>query len=756
MNRDHSAICGLSCFVFFCSFCVLAANSAQAQSAGAGLEQHLAALVDIPAVSGYEHDLARQIADELKPLSPTVDNLGDVLVTVGSGSPHRLLVAPMDEPGFIVSGITDDGYLRLQRLPQFGILPMFEELYAAQPVGLETASGKYLTGIVAGLSVHLQPGRQNPPSPGELREMYLDVGASSADEARRAGADILSSVAIDRHFYRLSSGILASPAIGDRFGDAVLIELLRDLDASKVRGTLTVAFVVQQWSGARGLERVLTAVPAEELIYVGRLRPSGPIPAEPKLHKAPRLEPGSGVLIGLQETGESLTGFAAEVQKLASDSNIPLAVDYAAPLMPPSYLPVPKPPDRSIHLGIATAWSSTPAEEIDFRDLANLQALLAKYLDLPFHASAPANASGEATGKEASGGGSGRLSVEDYLRELVETYGASNHEADVRDKIKTELPGWARTETDDAGNLILHWGQDAGDSKRPRILIMAHMDEIGFEVKSIAKDGRLEASWLGGGELRDYAGHQVLAHSSNSVHEAVMELPMGWDQADFKWPAGRDTVIRVDVGARSPEEVSNLGIKPGDWITIPKKYRKLLGTRANGRSFDDRVGCASLVSAAWVIGPSLKDRDVTFVWSTGEELGLVGAGAMAKRLAGEGHEADYVFAIDTFVSSDSPLEDKWFADAPLGKGFVIRAVDNSNIVRRDLVDKLLALAKSNQVPVQYGATGGGNDGSAFLRYGSADIAIGWPLRYSHSPGELIDTRDAEALAHIVAAIAKTW
>jgi putative aminopeptidase len=754
MNRHRSAICGFSCFILSCSICILAANYARAQSAGAGLDQDLSALVDTPAVSGYEQDLARHIGDELKTLHPTVDNLGDVLVTVGSGSPHRLLVAPMDEPGFVVSGITDDGYLRLQRLPQFGILPMFEELYAAQPVRLETASGKYLTGIVAGLSVHLQPGRQNPPNPGELREMYLDVGASSADEARRAGADILSPVAIDRHFYRLSSGLLASPAIGDRFGDAVLIELLRGLDPSKLRGTLTVAFVVQQWTGARGLERVLTTVPADELIYVGRLRPSGPIPAEPKLHKAPRLEPGSGVLIGLQETGESLTGFAAEVQKLAADSNIPVAVDYAAPLMPPSYLPGPKLPDKSIHLGIATAWPSTPAEEISARDLANLQALLAKYLDIPYQASGSGGGAG--SGSSGLDRGPGRLSVEDYLRELVETYGASNHEGDVRDKIKTELPGWAKTETDDAGNLILHWGSDAGESKGPRIIVMAHMDEIGFEVKSIAKDGRLDASWLGGGELSYYAGHEVLVHSSNGVHEAVMELPMGWDQADFKWPAGRDAVIHVDVGARSPEEVSSLGIKPGDWITIPKKYRKLLGTRANGRSFDDRVGCASLVSAVWAIGPNLKDRDVAFVWSTGEELGLVGAGAMAKRLAAEGHEADYVFAIDTFVSSDSPIEDKWFADAPLGKGFVIRAVDNSNIVRRDLVDKLLALAKSNQVPVQYGATGGGNDGSAFLRYGSADIAIGWPLRYSHSPGEVIDTRDAESLARIVAAIAKTW
>jgi putative aminopeptidase FrvX len=158
----------------------------------------------------------------------------------------------------------------------------------------------------------------------------------------------------------------------------------------------------------------------------------------------------------------------------------------------------------------------------------------------------------------------------------------------------------------------------------------------------------------------------------------------------------------------------------------------------------------------WALGAPLKDRDVTFVFSTGEELGLVGAGKLAARLAAEGHEPAYVFAVDTFVSSDSPLENKRFGDAEIGKGFVIRAIDNSNIVPPALVAKVIKLARANQIPVQYGVTGGGNDGSAFVRYGPVDIALGWPLRYSHSPGEVIDTRDVDALARIVAAIARSW
>jgi putative aminopeptidase FrvX len=304
--------------------------------------------------------------------------------------------------------------------------------------------------------------------------------------------------------------------------------------------------------------------------------------------------------------------------------------------------------------------------------------------------------------------------------------------------------------------LILQIGTAAAGTKTPSVLVVAHMDEIGFEVKSISKDGRLEVEWRGSGELSFFAGHPALVHNANGDYGAIVELPNGWDEPKFEWPREPEKAIRVDVGARTIDEVQKLGIQVGDSVTIPKTYRKLLGTRANGRSFDDRVGDTALISAVWALGGPLKDRDVTFVWSTGEEEGLVGAAALAKRLAAEGHVPDYVFAVDTFVSSDSPIESKRFADAEIGKGFVIRALDNSNIAPSDLVEKVIKLARANQIPVQYGVTGGGNDGSAFVRYGSLDIPLGWPLRYSHSPAEVIDTRDVDSLARIITVIAKSW
>ncbi|HWX25050.1 MAG TPA: M42 family peptidase, partial [Vicinamibacteria bacterium] len=73
-----------------------------------------------------------------------------------------------------------------------------------------------------------------------------------------------------------------------------------------------------------------------------------------------------------------------------------------------------------------------------------------------------------------------------------------------------------------------------------------------------------------------------------------------------------------------------------------------------------------------------------------------------------------------------------------------------------LVFRLISFARRAALPVQYGVTGGGNDGSVFLRYGSKDLPLAWPLRYSHSPGEVIDTRDLDALARIVAILAGSW
>src|SRR5580704_8977811 len=438
------------------------------------LPNELEELVATPAVSGYENQLADKVRASLKELHPVTDNLGDVIVTIGSGAPHRLIVTPIDEPGFVVSEITPDGYLRVQRLPQGGLAPIFNEMYSAQPVRIQTTAGKWIDGVVAGLSVHLQPGRTNPPKAADLENTYVDIGATSAAEVHKAGVDILNPIVINRRLMTLAAAEMAGASVGDRFGAAALVEVLSHVDPASIKGTLTVAFVVQQRTGARGLQRILTQTPADELIYIGRLLPGGPISEMETMHRAPRREPGGGVLVGVPQTDGSLPAFPTELKQLADANKIPFASDYSASILPRSYLPLPQFPAKWAHIGIATIFPDTPAETIYSSDLTDLTKLLDTYIGAaalpPSGDTSTADGHIQATHE--------RLPNTELLRELVQAYGVSYHEAPVRESVARLLPSWAKPETDDAGNLILHLGTAPAGSKIPRILVVAHMDEI--------------------------------------------------------------------------------------------------------------------------------------------------------------------------------------------------------------------------------------------------------------------------------------
>jgi len=185
-------------------------------------------------------------------------------------------------------------------------------------------------------------------------------------------------------------------------------------------------------------------------------------------------------------------------------------------------------------------------------------------------------------------------------------------------------------------------------------------------------------------------------------------------------------------------------------VTGWKSPARLADSRFTARSIDDRAGCTALLQALAAIDPAALPRKTYFVFTVREETGLDGAAAFA---ADHPHGIRRVYAIDTFVSSDSPLESRRFAYAPLGAGAVARALDNSSVTPPDEVARVERIMRAANVPLQVGTTNGGNDGSEFVAYGTIDIPLGWPLRYSHSPAEVIDLADVLALGRAVAALA---
>ena len=703
--------------------------------------------LDTPAVSGYEQELSKELARELKLFSPKTDNLGNVWVEFGSGEPHRLIATGMDQPGYIVSAITSDGYLRVQRLPQAAPNGVFDTLQFAQPVWVLTRNGKKVNGVFAGLSVHLQPGRANGPKMNHPDEMYVDLGAKSAEEVRAAGVDVLDPIVLQTNWMAIGKSGEAGLGALNHVDITTLTQLVREMKSSKAKGMTTIAFVAQQYTGGRGLNRILTEIQPSEMIYMGRVRPEQSADGK-VVPEAPK--PGAGAVLGSPSTAtEAGQKFVKELQAVAEKEQIKAVSLAAAAPRIASYTKGTELPVRFAELGVPTLWPVTPAEYASWQDADQVQKLLEAYLEVQRPTS-------------GLGGGMGGGSSQSVLQALVVAYGASRHEEAVRQVVLNRLDPRLRSKVtlDAGGNLVLRLGDGKKDAKTPRIAIVAHMDEIGYEVKKIEDDGRLQVEVLGGGYTQYFLGHVVLVHKKDgSKIGGVLELPSGWEKAGFEWPMSSrsmDEPARVYIGTQSTKETEELGIAIGDFVTVPKEYRELLGTRANGRSFDDRVGCAALIAAANAIGPDLPGRDVTFVWSTREEIGLEGAAAFAEQAAKEGRSPDFVFAIDTFVSSDSPLESKRFADAIIGDGFAVRAVDNSNTAPREYVDRVVAIAREHSIPVQYGVTGGGNDGSVFVGHGSVDMAMGWPLRYAHSPAEVIDTKDLDALGKIVEAVARRW
>src|SRR5579862_39613 len=184
------------------------------------------------------------------------------------GSPHRLIVPAIDQPGYVVTDITSTGYLRVQRLPQVPPNAVFDTLSFAQPVWVQTTNGA-LDGAFAGLSIHLAPRRLDPPPMSPIDNLYLDIGARSAAEVHAAGADLLDPVALAQAPFTVGADDEAGAAAGDRFGWEALLEAASHLASAHLSGTTTLAFVTQQWLGGRGLERLLTELPDDQMIFIG-------------------------------------------------------------------------------------------------------------------------------------------------------------------------------------------------------------------------------------------------------------------------------------------------------------------------------------------------------------------------------------------------------------------------------------------------------------------------------------------------------
>jgi putative aminopeptidase len=673
----------------------------------------LAALAVLDGASGYEGAVLEYVRQRVGGRQE-VDNTGSLTATFGSGRPHTLLIAGLDEPGYAVSGITEEGYLRVQRLGASLPHPAFDAFFRAQPVRVTTAAGRALNGVFAVPSVHLQPERNALSRTDSPELFYLDVGARSRREAREAGIDLLDAVTLEKAFVRLGgSGRVSGPWISGRAGAAILLSLARRMAASPPPGTVTLGFVAQQYGGHRGLARLAERVDADRILWLQA--GSDPQP-DLNLSTAPAAAPAA----------ELHPATLNELLELAGKRGFKLERGVAEKLEVPAFSKenIWKHPERVATLTLGVENAGTPVEILSLPVLEKIEGLVAEFAAIRGGASS-------LTASEAPAPPAARPSS--TLETLLGVYGVSGRETPVRQTIQSLLPEWAReaSRLDARGNLIVRVGE------RPEKLFLAHLDELGYRITSIEPDGRLQAETRGGsvGEFSEWHDGFVVT--------AARALPAVLISGTYA-----ETKAWVEMGAASAAEAVAMGVKIGDTFALRKSYRPLLGGRVNARSLDDRIGCAVLVDLLRSVKREEIRTGTWFAFVVEEEVGLLGSSFLA-----EGVKPREVYPIDTFVSSDSPLENSRLALARLGEGFVIRAMDSSGMTPPAAVRQVASLARQLGIPVQYGVTAGANDGSQFVAGGAVNIPLSWPLRYSHSPAEVADTADLESLRRIVRALA---
>ena len=321
------------------------------------------------------------------------------------------------------------------------------------------------------------------------------------------------------------------------------------------------------------------------------------------------------------------------------------------------------------------------------------------------------------------------MSLYTELKQLCLCPSISGRETSIKDLIKAQIePLVDEVSVDTLGNLVaLKKGKTSGE----RIMLCAHMDEIGFLVNFIEDSGMIRVTNIGGIHWSGSVFGKVV---SDRGVAGVLVPESGVKAGDIK----ADNTY-VDIGAKSKKEAERyVGI--GDFFVAEPSLTKLCGKRVSGRPLDDRVGCLVLLELAKRLSKIQTNADVYFVFSVQEEVGCRGSITATFNI----RPTDAI-CFDVTLTGDT-LGAKPMA-CSLGKGAAVKIKDSSVICHEGLVGELCALAEKHKIPYQREIlTGGGTDTSSMqMTAGGARAgALSIPTRYVHSGVETCDMGDVEA------------
>lgn len=321
------------------------------------------------------------------------------------------------------------------------------------------------------------------------------------------------------------------------------------------------------------------------------------------------------------------------------------------------------------------------------------------------------------------------------LKILCSASSVSGRENKIREAIsKIISPYCDELKTDAMGNLICVRYSRKENAKR--LMICAHMDEIGFMVNYIDDKGFLSVSRVGGINSCSAAYTEVV--SERGVR-GVCSPVSGTKSEDLDV-----SKLRIDIGAKNKQEAERK-VRLGDFFVVRPTITRLMNNRYCGRPIDNRLGCAALIEAARNIRSITPACDVYFVFSVQEEVGCRGSMPAAYAI-----RPNWSIAIDITTSGDTPGSVGRVCD--LGGGAAIKIMDASAICSREIVDMLVSVAKKEKIPYQCELkSNGGTDTGSMQRTGAGSLAgaITIPIRYTHTNFELFDLNDAKACVALI-------
>ena len=327
----------------------------------------------------------------------------------------------------------------------------------------------------------------------------------------------------------------------------------------------------------------------------------------------------------------------------------------------------------------------------------------------------------------------------ELLKKLCKAYAISGDENSVRQIILGEISGYADYHIDNLGNIIVF--KKGKSSPVNKLMISAHMDEVGFIVTDITDGGLLKFDEVGGVDRRVLPGRTVLVN--NSVHGVIGVKPVHLCDKEEQSRIPKYSDMYIDIGAENRKEAESV-VSLGDSVAFDSIYRE----NDNGifsKALDDRVGCRIMIDMI----QSELEYDMYFAFVVQEEVGLNGA-----KVAAYSVNPDFSIVLEATTAADVP--DVKNEVCRVGDGAVIGYMDRRTIYDKGLIKKAQQISAEHNIPLQFKrAVAGGNDAGAIhsSRGGVRTLAVSVPCRYLHSQVSYISKKDycsTKAMAEILA------